>query len=104
MSLEQQTIGVSFPALPTTAADYLSALWKAYVNLKDMPQWLVIYVSPELFKLYKDLCISNYRRTSDWVPFEGEPRLNFRNARVKQDTDLQGHKVRFLEDEYAWKR
>ena len=99
-------MGIEYPALPQTAVEYINAVWKAYVHTREFPQYLVIYVSPELFKAYKDGCLSSlmYRTGpihDDWSP---EPQLVFRNARVKQDPDLQGHKVRFLEDKFAYGR
>ena len=99
-----ERLGFEYPPLPPTAADYLNSLWKAYVDINEMPEWLVMYVSPELFKLYKDQCISNMRFSQTPDLYQAEPRLALRNARVKQDPDLQGHKVRFLEDEYAFRR
>ena len=97
--------GITYPALPTSAADFLGEVWKAYVHTRESTDWLVIYTSPELFKLYIDQCecLQRYRRVEMEEGFLGPPRYVFRTARVKQDPDLQGFKIRFLEDEFAWK-
>src|SRR3990167_9653573 len=98
-------LGINYPALPATATDFLGAIWKAYVHTRLSPDYLVIYTSPELFKLYKDECENNSRyyavdpQMRDFIP----TKYQYRTARVKQDPDLQGFKVRLLEDEFAWK-
>lgn len=97
---------IEHPALPSTASDYIDAVWKAYVHTREMPRWLVIYVSPELYTLYSDQCIHSCRFNpgNDQENVFTEPKLNFHNARVKSDPDLRGHTIRLVESEYAWNR
>lgn len=84
---------------PTTAVDYLGQLHNAYRANREI-QYLVMFVSRELYQRYEGELVQNTRYTGQdggWVYS-----LLFRDARVKVSPRLQGFKVHFIEDEHVY--
>ena len=94
-------------ALPTSATGYLIEIYRAYVAGRLPDKDLVIYCSTDLFKLYKEETKNNtrgmqsdfgvtayYLRSMDWGG----------GARIKEDPDLAGSHIRFLEDKNVYRQ
>ena len=88
--------------LPKDATSYLLQLHKAYrTGSVEEPQYLVMYVSPQLMALYSHECETSTRFTSAMQ--EQAQAYYLRQSRIKADPDLRGFNIRYLEDEYAWR-
>lgn len=88
--------------LPQSATDYLYWIWHFASKEKKHSDYVIYYVSPELFEKFSSECQNNARGLGNGGPVFA---VHFRVVRVKKDYDLKGPEIRITEgNKYAYER